>query len=106
MRGVDRADVLFVLQVPGNKAGAVHCECLLKNRARTHAMRDYLFFFVKHLSRDSCNAAARMNNLSYSRLMHGLKQANVEIDRKVLADLAISDPAGFTQIAQLATQQH
>ncbi len=51
------------------------------------------------------NAAARMNNLSYSRFMHGLKQANIELDRKVLADLAISDPAGFAQIAQLASQQ-
>jgi large subunit ribosomal protein L20 len=46
-----------------------------------------------------------MNNLSYSKLMHGLKLANVELDRKVLAELAISDPAGFTQIAQMASQQ-
>ncbi len=51
------------------------------------------------------NAAARMNNLSYNRFMHGLKQANIELDRKVLADLAITDPAGFAQIAQLASQQ-
>ena len=48
------------------------------------------------------NAAVRMNDLSYSKFMHGLKLANVELDRKVLAELAISDPAGFAQIARLA----
>lgn len=51
------------------------------------------------------NAAAHMNDLSYSKFMHGLKLANIEIDRKVLAELAISDPSGFTQIANLASQQ-
>jgi large subunit ribosomal protein L20 len=51
------------------------------------------------------NAAAHMNDLSYSKLMHGLKLANIEIDRKVLAELAISDPSGFAQIANLASQQ-
>ena len=48
------------------------------------------------------NAAVRMNDLSYSKFMHGLKLANVELDRKVLAELAISDPAGFAQITRLA----
>ena len=51
------------------------------------------------------NAAARMNNISYSKLVHGLKLANVEIDRKVLADLAISDPPAFTKIANMALEQ-
>jgi len=51
------------------------------------------------------NAAARMNNLSYSKFMHGLKLAKVDLDRKVLAELAISDPAGFTKITELATQK-
>ena len=51
------------------------------------------------------NAAARMNNLSYSKFMHGLKLAQVDLDRKVLADLAISDPAGFAKIAELAAQK-
>jgi large subunit ribosomal protein L20 len=51
------------------------------------------------------NAGARMNNLSYSRLIHGLKLANVGLDRKVLAELAVSDPAGFTRIADLAAAQ-
>jgi large subunit ribosomal protein L20 len=51
------------------------------------------------------NAAARMNNLSYSKFINGLKLANVEVDRKVLAELAVSDPSGFTQIAKLASEQ-
>lgn len=51
------------------------------------------------------NAAIRMNNLSYSKFIHGLKLAKVELDRKVLAELAISDPAGFSKIATLAAQQ-
>lgn len=48
------------------------------------------------------NAAARMNGLSYSRLMNGLKKADIEIDRKVLADIAVHDPDGFTAIAETA----
>lgn len=51
------------------------------------------------------NAAARMNNMSYSKLIHGLKSADIALDRKVLADLAISDPSGFTQLAGIATKQ-
>ena len=51
------------------------------------------------------NAAARANGLSYSRLMHGLKLANVDLDRKVLSQIAISDPDGFTEIAAMAQQQ-
>ena len=51
------------------------------------------------------NAEARNNGISYSRMMNGLKKAGVELDRKVLADLAISDPVGFSQIASLAGQQ-
>ncbi len=51
------------------------------------------------------NAAARMNGLSYSKFIHGLKMANVELDRKVLAELAISDPPGFSQVAGLASQK-
>ena len=48
------------------------------------------------------NAAARMNGLSYSKLMHGLKVAGVDMNRKILADVAVNDPAGFTKIAELA----
>ena len=48
------------------------------------------------------NAAARMNGLSYSKLMHGLKVAGVDMNRKILADVAVNDPAGFTKLAEMA----
>ena len=48
------------------------------------------------------NAAARQNELSYSRFISGLKAAGVKLDRKILADLAIHDPAGFTALTQAA----
>ena len=48
------------------------------------------------------NAAARINGLSYSRLMHGLKLAGVEINRKILADMAVNDAQGFATLAELA----
>ncbi len=50
------------------------------------------------------NAAARLNDLSYSRLMNGLKKADITVDRKVLADLAVTEPAGFAQLAEKAKQ--
>jgi large subunit ribosomal protein L20 len=48
------------------------------------------------------NAAARLHGLSYSQFMHGLKEGGLGVDRKMLADLAVRDPAGFGQVAQLA----
>ena len=48
------------------------------------------------------NAAARMNSLSYSKFMYGLKLAGVELNRKVLADMAINDAEGFATLAELA----
>jgi large subunit ribosomal protein L20 len=51
------------------------------------------------------NAGARLNGLSYSRFIHGLKLAGVELDRKALADIAVRDPETFTKIAALS-QQH
>ena len=48
------------------------------------------------------NAAARMNGLSYSKLMHGLKVANIDINRKMLAELAVSDAEGFAALAEIA----
>ena len=50
------------------------------------------------------NAAARLNGLSYSRLMAGLKKAGSALDRKVLADLAVADEAGFARVAEVARQ--
>ncbi len=50
------------------------------------------------------NAAARINGLSYSRLINGLKKADIAIDRKMLADLAVREPDGFRQVAEAAKQ--
>lgn len=48
------------------------------------------------------NAACRINGLSYSVFMHGLKTAGIELDRKVLSDMAIKDPEGFAQLCEVA----
>ena len=48
------------------------------------------------------NAAARMNGLSYSKFMYGLKTAGVEMNRKILADMAVNDAAAFTSLAEVA----
>ena len=50
------------------------------------------------------NAAARQNGLSYSRLIGGLNKANIELDRKVLADMAVFDPEGFARVAEAARE--
>jgi len=69
-------------------------------RDRRVRKRDFRSLWIARI-----NAAVRSNNLSYSQFIHGLKLANIELDRKVLAELAISDPVGFAQIANLASQQ-
>jgi large subunit ribosomal protein L20 len=69
-------------------------------RDRKARKRDFRKLWITRI-----NAATRMNNLSYSKFIHGLKLAGVELDRKVLAELAISDPTGFSQIARLASEQ-
>ena len=81
-------------------ADAVDKALMYAYRDRKVRKRDFRKLWIIRI-----NAAAHMNDLSYSKLMHGLKLANIEIDRKVLAELAISDPSGFAQIANLASQQ-
>jgi len=81
-------------------ADAVDKALMYAYRDRRQRKRDFRRLWIARI-----NAAARMNNLSYSKFMHGLKLAKVDLDRKVLAELAISDPAGFTKIAELATQK-
>ena len=51
------------------------------------------------------NAAARANDISYSKLIHGLKLAGVEVNRKMLADVAVRDPQGFAQIVTRAKEE-
>ncbi len=69
-------------------------------RDRKAKKRDFRKLWIARI-----NAASRMNGLSYSKFIHGLKLANIELDRKVLAELAISDPAAFTKIAETAAKQ-
>ncbi|BCS97979.1 50S ribosomal protein L20 [Desulfoluna limicola] len=69
-------------------------------RDRKQKKRDFRQLWIARI-----NAGARMNDLSYSKFIHGLKLANIDLDRKVLAELAISDPAAFAVIAERASQQ-
>lgn len=79
-------------------ADAVDKSLMYAYRDRRARKRDFRRLWVVRI-----NAAARMNGLSYSRLMNGLKLAGSQLDRKVLADLAISDPSAFSQIASIAS---
>ncbi len=81
-------------------ADAVDKSLMYAYRDRRQRKRDFRRLWIARI-----NAAARMNKLSYSKFMHGLKMANIDLDRKVLADLAIADPAGFAKIAELAAAQ-
>jgi len=66
-------------------------------RDRKARKRDFRRLWIARI-----NAAARLNGLSYSRFIAGLSKSGVAIDRKILADLAISDPAGFSKLAESA----
>jgi len=69
-------------------------------RDRRVRKRDFRALWIARI-----NAAARDNGLSYSRLIHGMKQAEIGIDRKILAQLAVTDPAGFGAIVDKAKAQ-
>ncbi len=64
---------------------------------RKQRKRDFRRLWIARI-----NAAARLNGLNYSNFMHGLKLANVDINRKVLADIAVNDAEGFKSLAELA----
>ena len=66
-------------------------------RDRRNRKRDFRGLWIQRI-----NAAARLEGLTYGRLIHGLKTAGIEIDRKVLADLAVRDAAVFTSLARQA----
>jgi large subunit ribosomal protein L20 len=69
-------------------------------RDRRTKKRDFRRLWITRIA-----AAAKQNNFSYSKLMGGLKKADVELDRKVLANMAIMDPSGFAQVVKLAAEQ-
>lgn len=64
---------------------------------RKNKKREYRRLWIARI-----NAGARMNGISYSKLMNGLKVSGIEINRKMLAEMAIHDPAGFAQLAETA----
>lgn len=77
------------------------------DKAGNHAFRDRKTRkrAFRRLWISRINAAARTHELSYSRFIDGLKKAGVEVNRKMLADLAVRDPGAFTELAQIASQQ-
>ena len=97
-----------VLKLAKGYFGSKH---LLYRTANEQVMRSLRYSFIhrKQTKREMrklwiarINAAARMNGLSYSKFMYGLKLAGVEVNRKMLSEMAIADPAGFTALAELA----
>lgn len=77
-------------------------EAMLKSlwyayRDRRNRKRDFRRLWIARI-----NAASRQNGLSYSRFIHGLKQASVELDRKILADMAVHDTTTFATLVEIA----
>ena len=80
-------------------------EAMLKSlwyahRDRRDRKREFRSLWIARI-----NAASRENGLSYNRFIHGLKEAGVELDRKILADVAVQDQVTFSQLAKLASSQ-
>ena len=97
-----------VLKLTKGQKGTKHAlfrranEAMLKSlwyayRDRRNRKRDFRRLWITRI-----NAAARLNGLSYSRFMHGLGKAGVEIDRKILAELAVNDTEAFAQLVEVA----
>ena len=77
-------------------------QALMKSGAYAYAGRRMKKRDFRQLWITRINAAARMNGLSYSKFMYGLKSADIQLDRKILADMAVNDPAGFAKLAETA----
>jgi large subunit ribosomal protein L20 len=97
-----------VLKLTKGQRGTKHAlyrranEAMLKSlwyayRDRRNRKRDFRQLWITRI-----NAAARLNGLSYSRFMHGLREAGVEIDRKILAELAVNDADAFAKLTEVA----
>ena len=97
-----------VLKLTKGQRGTKHAlyrranEAMLKSlwyayRDRRNRKRDLRRLWITRI-----NAAARLNGLSYSRFMHGLGKAGVEVDRKILAELAVNDADAFAKLAEVA----
>ena len=97
-----------VLKLAKGKRGAYHRLFKRANEAMLHSLW-YAYRDRRNRRRDlrrlwiaRINAAARLNGLSYSRLINGLHQANILLDRKTLADLAVRDPQAFARVVEAA----
>ena len=97
-----------VLKLSKGYYGSKHT---LFKTAKPQVMKSYMYAYrdrrqtkrnFRRLWITRINAAARMNGLSYSQMMHGLKLAGVEMNRKMLAELAVNDAAAFTAVAEQA----
>ena len=66
-------------------------------RDRKQKKRDFRKLWITRI-----NAACRLNDISYSRFIHGLKKAGIELDRKILADMAMNEPEAFTKVVEQA----
>ncbi len=96
------------LKMASGYFGAKHLLYRTANEQVMHSLK-YAYRDRKQLKREMrklwisrINAAARMNGISYSQLMHGLKLANIDINRKMLSEIAIHDPKGFSDIVKQA----
>jgi large subunit ribosomal protein L20 len=99
-----------VLKATKGQRGARHRLFRVANQAMMKA-GVYQYRDRRNLKRDMrrlwiarINAASRQHGLSYSRFVHGLKEAGIEVDRKMLADLAVTDEAAFAQLVSVAKQ--
>ncbi|MBQ8068246.1 MAG: 50S ribosomal protein L20 [Solobacterium sp.] len=97
-----------VLKLAKGYFGSKHLLYRTANEQVMHSLK-YSYIGRKQTKRDMrklwiarINAAARMNDLSYSKLMHGLKVANVNVNRKMLSEIAIHDPKAFTDLCETA----
>ena len=86
---------------------------LLFKTAREQVMRSHMYAYIdrRNIKRDfrklwikRINAACRMNDISYSRFIHGLKLAKIDINRKMLSEIAINDEAGFKDLVKIAKE--
>ncbi len=110
-RGVTaRARHKKVLKLTKGHYGARHRLFKTANESMIHALvyayrdrrrrkRDFRRLWITRI-----NAASRRHGMSYSKFMHGLKQADVQLDRKILADLAMNEPKAFEAVAEVAQQ--
>ena len=105
---VTRARRKRIMKLAKGYRGSKH---RLFKTAKDQVMKSYVYAFrdrkvnkrkFRELWIARINAAARINNISYSKLMHGLKLANIDINRKMLADLAVNYPKAFTAIVEEA----